>query len=84
MNKPDTSTDFTDRGLRALGGGATLGDVAVFFGASARLLTGLQLGVDSLTGLPQGSLEISELMKFFAGHYTELHQCQMESAQDQA
>ena len=51
--------------LRALGGGATLGDVAVFFGASARLRTGLQLGVDSLTGLLQGSLEISELMKFF-------------------
>ena len=51
--------------FRALDGAATLGDVAVFFGASARLRGGLQSGVDSLTGLLQGSLHISALMEFF-------------------
>ncbi len=51
--------------LRALEGTATLGDVAVFFGASARLQISLQTGVDSVTGLLQGSLNISALMEFF-------------------
>ena len=51
--------------LRALEGAATLGDVAVFFGASARLQTSLQAGVDSITGLLQGSLNVSALMEFF-------------------
>ncbi len=51
--------------LRALDGGATVGDVAVFFGASARLQSGLLGGVDSLTGLLQGSLHVSALMEFF-------------------
>ena len=51
--------------FRALDGGATLGDVAVFFGAAARLRGGLQSGVLSLTGLLQGSLHISALTEFF-------------------
>lgn len=50
--------------VRALNGAATLGDVAVFFGASARLRSGLQSGVDSLTGLLKESLHLSTLMEF--------------------
>ena len=51
--------------LRAINGGATLGDVVVFFGASARLQSGLQGGIDAVTGLLQGSLQVSAMIEFF-------------------
>ena len=56
---------LTELTLRALHGGATLGDVAVFFAASAQLRSGLEQGVTLLTGLFQGTLQVSALKEFY-------------------
>ncbi len=49
--------------LEALAGGATLGDVAVFFGASARLRGAVVSGIDSMSSVLTNSLHISALME---------------------
>jgi len=56
---------LVDITLQALGGAATLGDVAVFFGASARLRAGILSGVDSASSVIQESLGVSALMELF-------------------
>jgi len=56
---------LVDITLQALAGAATLGDVAVFFGASARLRTGILSGVDSASSVVQESLDVSALMGLF-------------------
>ena len=56
---------LTEIAFRAVDGRASLGDVALFLTASGRLRSGLVTGVNSLTGLLLGSLQVSALMELF-------------------
>ena len=51
--------------LRALGGTATLGDVAVFFGASARLRAALMSGIGLISMVIRDSLQVAALIEFY-------------------
>lgn len=55
-----------DVALAALDEHATLGDVAVFFGASARLRSGVEATAGSIASAVSRSLDVSVLLDFFA------------------
>jgi ATP-binding cassette subfamily B protein len=52
--------------LRAVGGGLTIGDVAVYGGAMARLRSSLDNMVATSTGAMESALHITNLQRFFA------------------
>jgi len=72
---------LVDITLQALDGAATLGDVAVFFGASARLRTGIVSGVDAASRVVQDSLHVSALMELFESEGSERHPGEPVSSQ---
>lgn len=51
--------------LRAIGGQASLGDVAIFAGAAARLRSAVQEGIGGIRRVKEASLHITALRQFF-------------------
>ncbi len=57
---------FVRVAFRVLAGGLTIGDVAIYGGATARLRTALESGIQALTGAMEQTLHIANLQAFLA------------------